>query len=442
MSRAELRGGWEPPPLRGQLLFAGAPAWGCLILCLTGCFAPPPQFPLNAVRVRKWERDFRQEFSLQRKRDLSDAMVQLFGSPNAPCLPELDGAKLLDLAALAAAAGPVASDQQGRPRGLYRKHCVHCHGLAGDGAGPTASYLNPYPRDFRPGIYKFKSTPKGEKPTHEDLRRILVEGIPGTAMPSYRALPATEIEPLVHYVKYLSVRGEVERALIDYAANELAEEEPLIDEDAGPEEQQRQLAAIGRFAAKVFEGWGRAEARVTPVPPADARGAAAASVARGRELYFGEVAGCVKCHGATGQGDGQTADFDDWTKELDPTNPDALAAYRDAGALAPRTIRPRNFRLGVYRGGSRPEDLFRRVRYGIDGTPMPEAFVKPQEAPQGVQGLTARDIWSLVDYVRSLRGQRGEAGRAARAGPRAFPAVGGNRHSGALLDHRIGTPTK
>src|SRR5436190_13185124 len=31
-------------------------------------------------------------------------------------------------------------------RNLYMTHCVHCHGVAGDGNGPTAKFLNPLPR--------------------------------------------------------------------------------------------------------------------------------------------------------------------------------------------------------------------------------------------------------------------------------------------------------
>ena len=67
-------------------------------------------------------------------------------------------------------------------RGLYRQHCVHCHGINGDGAGPTASFLTPYPRDYRKGIYKFKSTQRGNRPTTADLERTLRQGIPGTAI--------------------------------------------------------------------------------------------------------------------------------------------------------------------------------------------------------------------------------------------------------------------
>ena len=43
-------------------------------------------------------------------------------------------------------------------RNLYMQHCLHCHGVSGDGAGPTAKFLNPRPRDYRQGIFKFKST--------------------------------------------------------------------------------------------------------------------------------------------------------------------------------------------------------------------------------------------------------------------------------------------
>jgi len=55
--------------------------------------------------------------------------------------------------------------------------------------------------------------------------------------------------------------------------------------------------------------------------------------------------------------------------------------------------------LGVYRGGRRPLDLFRRVDQGIPGTPMPAGG----PASPGAEGtLSEEEIWHLVDYVRSL----------------------------------------
>jgi mono/diheme cytochrome c family protein len=309
---------------------------------------------------------------------------------------------LLDLDKLSMAAGAVASDEQGRPRGLYREHCAHCHGVTGDGIGPSARYLDPYPRDFRRGVYKFKSTPKGRKPTDDDLKRVLVRGIPGTAMPSYAALAEEELDALVHYVKYLSIRGEVERVLIDYAASELESDEPLIDLDTWQNERAKQVRLVRSLAERVVRKWAEADSHVTAALPRDARRDRDKSLARGRDLFLGDVASCFKCHGKTGRGDGQTNDFDDWAKEIEPANADAVAAYRRAGALPPRNIRPRNFRQGVFRGGREPEDLYRRIRNGIDGTPMPEALFKEHAAPANSKGLSAEDIWCLVDYVRSL----------------------------------------
>ena len=40
---------------------------------------------------------------------------------------------------------------------LYRVHCLHCHGLTGDGRGPTSKWVNPHPRDYRRGLFKFQS---------------------------------------------------------------------------------------------------------------------------------------------------------------------------------------------------------------------------------------------------------------------------------------------
>ena len=47
---------------------------------------------------------------------------------------------------------------------LYRRNCLHCHGVSGAGDGPTAPFLYPTPRDYRKGIFKFTSTPSGKPP--------------------------------------------------------------------------------------------------------------------------------------------------------------------------------------------------------------------------------------------------------------------------------------
>ena len=167
------------------------------VLGLAGC-AAEPDFQLNSAHLVRLERDFRQPLGERRRDDLQQVLEDLFGTPEHPRIPDVVSPSEVrfDLERLAAAAGPVASDEQGNARGLYRTHCVNCHGITGDGVGPTATFVNPYPRDFRRGLYKFKSTPKGEKPTDEDLRLIIVNGIPGTAMPAYQALPDRDAQAL------------------------------------------------------------------------------------------------------------------------------------------------------------------------------------------------------------------------------------------------------
>ena len=62
---------------------------------------------------------------------------------------------------------------------LYRRHCLHCHGLEGNGRGPTAFWVNPHPRDYRKGIFKFTSSTQdlGErKPRRDDLLDVITGG--------------------------------------------------------------------------------------------------------------------------------------------------------------------------------------------------------------------------------------------------------------------------
>ncbi|MBI2478854.1 MAG: cytochrome c [Planctomycetia bacterium] len=387
-------------------LLLGRVACVILVATVVGC-TTKAEFSQNAVYILKQERESKEEFSPQRKRDLADVLAGMFGTPDAPNVPkfgDLEVTKVLDATHLHVAAGPVSSDERGRARGLYREHCAHCHGVTGDGAGPTAAFLNPYPRDYRMGVFKFKSTPKGSRPTHEDLKQILTQGIPGTAMPSFKVLAEDEIEALISYVRYLSIRGEVERSLVFLATNELDSEERLFDVTAAADVRSDQAALIREYAAEVVQKWINAESQATPIEAPDPNRDMVASIKHGRDLFYGPIANCVKCHGDSALGDGQQSDYDDWTKELEPTNEEALEEFLALGGfvLPPRNIFPRNLRQGVYRGGRRPIDLYRRVHNGIDGTPMPGALIIPDDAPAGTKGLTQSDLWSLVDYVRSL----------------------------------------
>ncbi len=370
----------------------------------------------------------RQGISARQQQDIANILDALFGTPDKPFVLAETG---LDSKKLAQAAGPVRSDQFGKESGLYRRHCGHCHGTTGDGLGPTALVLNPYPRDYRQGKFKFKSTERPDKPTAADLETLLRHGVPGTAMPSFDLLPDPQVQVLIEYVKYLSMRGETEIRLI-IAMAELSE---------GTLEITR-TALVDEILKPVSESWATAGEKII-APPEKPATELAQSVDKGRELFYDtKRANCVKCHGLSALGDGQTNDWDDWNKPLHeielalagqreslkaPTAapPEGLSqeevaeflkkekadrvetaakvaattAILKSDALPVRTMTPRNLRLGVYRGGRRPVDLYRRLYAGINGVPMPG--VGPT-TPGGTSTLTSEEIWNLVDYVRSL----------------------------------------
>ncbi|MCI0362174.1 MAG: cytochrome c [Planctomycetaceae bacterium] len=387
---------------------------------LAGCGSPAASFVRYETWVRKVEKDTGDDkFRMKGAQlaEVDDLLAASFGTPDEPVIPAVEGAELLSLTKLKLAAGPVSSAADGSPRGLYREHCAHCHGITGDGNGPTAAFLNPYPRDYRPGKFKFKSTPIGSKPTHADLKKIVLDGIPGTAMPSFKLLTDVEVEALVQYVKYLSIRGEVERNLLKTSSTEIdLEADPsarlvsIVPEGATAEQkktQQDQLDAIRDEIAGVFKKWTDSEAAAVEIKP-DPRGklqgeALAASQRRGRELFYGTVANCVKCHGDSALGDGTLTDYDDWAVEFITKTPDRqiIREYVAVGLPQPRNIRPRNLRQGVYRGGMRPIDLYWRLKNGIEGTPMPAVTMKPEGDPSA-KGLTTEDIWDILNYVQSL----------------------------------------
>ena len=381
-------------------------AAGCLLSA--GCGrTPPASYRLNMVEATT------QRLTPEQERQVATVLLAMFGTPDEPvALPETG----LDEAKLRLASGPVRSDIVGRKNGLYREHCAHCHGVTGDGMGPTAAFLNPYPRDYRPGVFKFKSTERADKPTHADLLRILRNGIAGTSMPSFALLSEPQIDALVEYLKYLSIRGETELALMRAYFE--------LDDDAKGILPETREFLVDETLAPIAEKWKSAAAAQIAVPDMPADIDLAASIAKGKELFYGDKANCVKCHGVTGLGDGQANDYDDWNKAIVEINKEIKGGLAKAGetstsgmsaedaaehrkqvawlgrfshvvdgdALGPRTIPPRNLRQGVYRGGRRPLDLYYRIHAGINGAPMPAA--KGTVPPE--------DIWHIVNYIRSL----------------------------------------
>jgi mono/diheme cytochrome c family protein len=281
---------------------------------------------------------------------------------------------------------------------LYRKNCLHCHGVSGDGDGPTAAFLWPKPRDFRQGLFKFTSTSGGAKPTRDDLRRSIARGIANSSMPSFEALMTPQqIQQVIDYVIFLSMRGQVEQGLILTASTFGVEEE--AETFAEDYEYDIEDVVLG-----VQSQWEAAGSMVTD-PPVSRVEPTRESLVRGRDLFLGrttEKLQCASCHGDDAEGNGPSfvppevfydvvfrgksiEEYDDATQKLWVDG--SLDAWGDP-------LRPANLNDGdrtAYKGGRRPLDIYWRITNGINGAKMPaHNFLKPEQ------------IWDLVNFVLAL----------------------------------------
>ena len=262
---------------------------------------------------------------------------------------------------------------------LYRRNCLHCHGLAGDGRGPTGPWVNPHPRDFRQGKFKFiSSNPGGNKikPRREDILRSLKAGVEGTSMPAFGLLGEQALEQLTSYVLHLSLRGEVEfettRTLLK-KKNSVTELFELLPDEEPAKETVEEFVKL--YLKDLLKAYQKADAKV--IEPASYPNFSDAemleSVKRGYHLFSSSASdafGCVSCH----------QDFGRQT----------LYQYDDWGTL----VRPSNLTLSVYRGGRRPVDLYWRIKRGIPPSKMPAVTVPANEESQ--------KIWDLVNFIEAL----------------------------------------
>lgn len=153
---------------------------------------------------------------------------------------------------LVGAAAGLAQPNSGAPptdvKAIYDKSCASCHGADGRGHGPAADALNPKPRDFTRGWYKFRSTASGSLPTDDDLYRTIEGGLTGTSMLGWKSiLSEPEMRALVVYVKQFSPRFAGERPNPVAAARQIA---------TSPESIQKGRAAFESLACGACHGEG------------------------------------------------------------------------------------------------------------------------------------------------------------------------------------------
>jgi mono/diheme cytochrome c family protein len=265
------------------------------------------------------------------------------------------GRKLLAASAFALtfAFGASASAQQaagGAGKVTYDKWCAGCHGVNGDGAGPSALRMLPRPRNFTLGLFQIRSTPSGALPTDDDMMHVIDEGMPGTAMPGWKEkLSKDERAAVLQYIKTFS----------PFFKNTKTAPKPL-DFGKAPSSNDK-------------------------------------AIAEGKKAY--EKIECAKCHGAAGRGDGKSAQ----TMEDDAKHP-----------IVPADL-TQNWR---FNGGGTAEDIYRRLRTGLDGTPMPSMSDMLES-----KVITDEQLWDVALYVRSLSPEKAPVVRDVVRAPQVQGAV-------------------
>ena len=79
------------------------------------------------------------------------------------------------LAWLVPAAAPADGNAADGKR-TYDQHCRECHGVSGAGDGPAAAAVDPRPRDFTSGEFKFDADKDGVTGSDEDLFIVIKKG--------------------------------------------------------------------------------------------------------------------------------------------------------------------------------------------------------------------------------------------------------------------------
>ena len=64
----------------------------------------------------------------------------------------------------------------GAGKGPFSVNCASCHGETGKGDGPVGAALDPRPRDFSVGDFKFDTDGDGKAGTDADLENVIRNG--------------------------------------------------------------------------------------------------------------------------------------------------------------------------------------------------------------------------------------------------------------------------
>jgi mono/diheme cytochrome c family protein len=246
--------------------------------------------------------------------------------------------------------------------GLYQQRCASCHGKSGHGDGPFAGLLDPRPRDFTNGRFKFRSTETGSLPTDDDLTATVSGGLHGTSMASWKPfLTPEQISALITQVKSFSPRFSSE---------------------------QPSPITIG------------AELPASPQ-----------NIDAGHAVY--DKLKCGACHGADGRGTGAIAQEleDDWGRATRATNLAEPWAFRGGSTMRDIFLR---FRTGMngtpmpsFRGSATEPELWQLAAYVRSLGRKPLWEMKGDEVPafyREREQSAGQDLVRHGEYIAAITG--------------------------------------
>ncbi|MFQ5638331.1 MAG: c-type cytochrome [bacterium] len=240
---------------------------------------------------------------------------------------------------------------------IYRGACLPCHGVNGDGKGPYYEALNPKPRNFTTGKFKFRTTSSRSVPTDQDLFKTISKGLPGTFMPAWEDLLSEKDRmALVQYIKTFSKRFAVSGDLIE--RNDVSNQVPYSRD----------------------------------------------SILKGRKVY--KEMECIKCHGDGGRGDGPSAGDlkDDWGYRIRPA--DLRKSWNFRGGNSRQDIYHR-FTGGIS-GTPMPsivesfvlDEEIDEIKIKIEDEE--ELTAEEQKKYDEAMAEIRKKVWHLTNYVRAL----------------------------------------
>ena len=246
----------------------------------------------------------------------------------------------------------VGSAAEFEPSKEFLQYCGACHGKNGDGQGEAGRYLYPKPRDLLNGQFRLATSTNMIAST-DDIKLVLLNGVPNTSMQSWKQLSAGLIDRLVAEVQQMQIHGARQRVTLV-----LKEDGLLVDNDGNLNSEGQQVVADYTTQQTVPAQRWVAPATLTSSPSV---------LEDGRKIYLKQ--NCHKCHGNEGAGSFGVDLVDD----------------KGFPTFARDLIRD------PYKAGSQFVAVARVIRLGMPGTVMPSSGA-----------LSDAELAKLTHYVKSL----------------------------------------